>query len=57
MDFIVALPITAHRHDAIMVTIDWLTKVAHFLLIRSSCTATFVANVFMHDIMRLHDIP
>ena len=30
MDFIVGLPMTTHRHDAIMVTIDELTKVAHF---------------------------
>lgn len=38
MDFIVGLPMTARRHDAIMVTIDRLTKVAHFSPIRSSYT-------------------
>ena len=57
MDFIVGLPMTAHHHDAIMVTVDRLTKVAHFSPIRSSYTATCVANVFMCDIMRLHGIP
>ena len=51
------LPMTAHRHDVIMVTVDWLNKVAHFSPIRSSYSATFVANVFMHDIVRLHGIP
>ena len=57
MDFIVGLPMTNYLHDAIMVTIDRLTKVVHFTLIRSSYTATFVVNVFMRDIMRLHSIP
>ena len=56
MDFIVGLPMTASRHDAIKVTIDRLTKMAHFTPIRSSYTAAFVANVFMRDIVRLHGI-
>ena len=57
MDFIVGLPLTPCRHDAIMVTVDRLTKVAHFTPIRSSYTTTSVANVFMRDIVRLHGIP
>ena len=57
MDFIVGLPMTIHRHDAIMVTIDQLTKVAHFVPIRSSYTAASVASIFMRGIVRLHGIP
>ena len=57
MDFIVGLPMTICRHDAIMVTIDRLNKVVHFSPIRSSYTAASVANVFMRDIVRLHGIP
>ncbi len=53
MDFIVGLPMTLRRHDAIMVIVDRLTKVAHFAPIRSSYTAASVANVFMRDIVRL----
>ena len=52
MNFIVGLPMTARCHDAIMVTVDRLTKVAHFSPIRSSYMATSVANVFF-----LHGIP
>ena len=48
---------TIRRHDAIMVTIDQLTKVVHFSPIRSSYTIASVANVFMCDIVRLHGIP
>ena len=57
MDFIVGLPMTSRRHDAIMVTVDQLTKVAQFPLIRSSYTVASISNVFMHDIVRLHGIP
>ncbi|GLJ39703.1 hypothetical protein SUGI_0811700 [Cryptomeria japonica] len=35
MDFIVGLPMSSCRHDAIMAIVDRLTKVAHFSLIRS----------------------
>jgi hypothetical protein len=57
MDFIVGLPVTYRRHDAIMVTVDKLTKVAHFSPMQSSYTATSVARVFMKDIVRLHGVP
>ena len=57
MDIIVGLPMTSRRHDAIMVTVDRLTKVSHFTPIRYSYTTASVANVFMRDIVRLHGIP
>ena len=40
-----------------MVTVDRLTKVAHFSPVRSSYNASFVARIFMEDIIRLHGIP
>lgn len=57
MDFIVVLPVSSRRHDAIMVIIDMLTKVTHFTLIRSSYTTTTMTRVVMEDIVRLHKIP
>ena len=57
MDFIVGLPMMVRCHDATMVNIERLTKVAHFSPIRSSYTVASVANVFMHEIVRLHGIP
>lgn len=56
LDFIVGLPNSSRRHDVIMVTVDRLTKVAHFSPIRSSYTPSFIARVFMEDIVRLHGI-
>jgi hypothetical protein len=36
MDFIVGLPKTAKGFDSIWVIIDWLTKIAHFLPVKTS---------------------
>ncbi|KAH9298002.1 hypothetical protein KI387_029684, partial [Taxus chinensis] len=43
MDFIVGLPMSRYHHDAIMVTVDKLTKVAHFSLVKTTYTASVVA--------------
>ena len=47
MDFIVGLPMSSHRHDAILVTVDTLTKVAHFSPIRTTFTTPAVVQVFL----------
>lgn len=57
MDFIVGLPVSSRRHDTIMVIVDRLTKVSHFVPIRSSYTVAVVARVFLEDVVRLHGIP
>jgi hypothetical protein len=35
MDFVVGLPLTSHRHNAILVIVDKLTKSAHFILLET----------------------
>lgn len=57
IDFIVRLPVSSHRHDVIMVTMDRLTKVAHFSRVFPSYNASSMARIFMEDIVRLHGIP
>ena len=47
IDFIVGLPLSARHHDAIMVLVDKLTKVAHFIPLRSSYNAASVARIYM----------
>ena len=47
MDFIVGLPISSRCHDAIMVMVDTLIKVAHFSPVQTSFTTTTVAQVFL----------
>lgn len=57
IDFIVGLPLTARRHDSIMVVVDRLTKVAHVIPVRSTCNAASVAHIYMEQVVKLHGIP
>jgi transposase InsO family protein len=57
MDFITGLPRTNKQHDSIMVVVDKLTKVAHFVPVKTTHTAANIAEIFMKEIARLHGIP
>jgi hypothetical protein len=57
MDFVVGLPLTSHRHNAILVTVDRLTKSAHFILVRDTNDVTDVARMFVSEVIHLHRIP
>lgn len=57
IDFIVGLPLSARRHDSITVVVDRLTKVAHFIPVRSSYNVASVAHIYMEQIVKLHGIP
>lgn len=57
MDFIVSLPPTKRKHDAILVIVDRLTKMAHFIPTRTSVTAKEVAVLFLEHIFKLHGLP
>jgi len=43
MDFITGLPKTVKQHDLIMVIVDRLTKVAHFIPMKSTFSTSDVA--------------
>jgi hypothetical protein len=57
MDFITKLPRTNKQHDSIMVVVDKLTKVAHFILVKLTHKAANIVDVYMKEIARLHGIP
>ena len=57
MDFITGFSKTSRQHDCIMVVVDRLTKVAHFILVNSSNSSSEVAQVFIKEIVRLHSVP
>lgn len=40
-----------------MVVVDKFTKVAHFILVKYTNSASEVAQVFIREIMRLHGVP
>jgi transposase InsO family protein len=57
MDFVVGLSLTYHRHNAIFVIVDKLTKSAHFIPVRDTYDITDVARVFVSEVICLHGIP
>ena len=57
MDFVIGLPKTQKKNDAIWVIVDRLTKSAHFLPIRWGCTLEQLAKRYIDEIVRLHGIP
>ena len=45
------------QHDSIMVVVDKLTKVAHFIPVKSMYKTDDIAKIFMKDIFILHGLP
>jgi hypothetical protein len=57
MDFITKLPKTTKNHASSMVVVDKLTKVAHFILVKSTHKATNIVDIYIREIYRLHGVP
>ena len=56
MDFITRLPMTWRQHDSIMVVVDKLTKVAHFIPVKSTHKTDDIAKIFIKEIFKLHGL-
>ena len=56
MDFIVGLPRTPKGLDSIWVIFDRLTKVAHFIAVRSDYRVEKLADLYVENILRLHGL-
>jgi hypothetical protein len=57
MDFIVGLPRTAKGYDSIWVIIDRLTKIAHFLPVKTYYPVITYAHMYIACILSLHGVP
>ena len=57
MDFVIGLPRTFKKHDAIWVIVDRLTKLAHFLFIQQGDSLDKLARLYVAEIVRLHGVP
>ena len=56
MDFVVGLPLTGRKHDSIWVVVDRLTKIAHFLPLRTDYSLDKLEELYIKEIVRLHEI-
>ncbi|RLM79741.1 gag-pol [Panicum miliaceum] len=50
MDFIVGLPRTRDGYDSIWVIVDRLTKVAHFIPVKTTYTGAKLAELYIHEL-------
>jgi hypothetical protein len=57
MDFIVALQCTQAGYDSMWVIVDQLTKVAHFILVKTTYSGAKLVEVYMSRIRCLHGVP
>jgi len=57
MDFVVGLPRTQRKFDAVWVIIDRLTKSAHFIPMVTTYSLEQLAQVYIREIVKLHDMP
>ena len=57
MDFITGLPTTQKGNDSIWVIVDRLSKVAHFIPVKTTHRPHQYADLYIQNILRLHGVP
>jgi hypothetical protein len=57
IDFVVGLPMTRKGNDSIWVIVDRLTKVAHYLPVRTNYGGEKLAQLYVDNIVKLHGVP
>jgi len=55
-DFITKLPL-AQGYDSILVVVDWLTKIVHFIPTTEKTSAEGLARLFRDNVWKLHGLP
>jgi hypothetical protein len=57
MDFIVGLPKTQNGYDSMWVIVDRLSKVSHFILVKTTYKGSKLAELYIARIVCLHGVP
>jgi hypothetical protein len=57
MDFIVGLPLTAHKYNSIWVIVDRFTNSAHFIPVHTRYKVKTHAELYIEHILCLHGVP
>ena len=55
-DFIDKLP-NSNGFSTVLVVVDWLSKYGHFVALKHPYSAKSVAEIFVKEIVRLHNMP
>ena len=57
MDLIDGLSMSKKKHDRVWVVVDRLTKVAHFLGVRSTNSVKELAQIYLDGVVKYHGAP
>ena len=57
IDFITKLPKTKRGYDAVLVAVDKLSKMVHYVPTTTDVDAREVAKLFIREVVRLHGVP
>jgi hypothetical protein len=57
MDFIVGLPKTQNGYDSMWVIVDRLSKVSHFIPVKTTYKGSKLAELYIARIVCLHGVP
>jgi len=57
MDYLMPVPESKNGHNAILVIVDRLTKMAHFIPTTDKVTAKETAELFLQNVFRYHGLP
>ena len=57
MDYLGPLPVSMNGHDMVLIVVDRLTKMAHFIPTTSNVTSKQTAELFLQYVFRYHGLP
>ena len=55
--FVITLPMTFHKHNAMWIIVDQLTKSTHFIRIRTDFSLAKLSKLYIKEVVKLHEIP